>query len=41
MKMSMKSGVLRSVAIVLTCVVVYAVIGKAIGAAIDGMLVVM
>lgn len=41
MKMIMKSGVLKSVAIVLACVVVYAVIGEAIGAAIDGMLVVM
>jgi len=41
MKMSMKSGVLRSVAIVLACVVVYVVIGKTMGAAIDGMHVVM
>ena len=41
MKMIMKSGVLKSVAIVLACVVVYVVIGKAIGAAMDGMPVVM
>lgn len=41
MKMMMKSGVLQSVAIVLACVVVYVVIGKAIGVAIDGMQVVM
>ena len=41
MKMSMKYGVLRSVAIVLACVVVYVVIGKTMGAAIDGMHVVM
>ena len=41
MKMSMKSGVLQSVAIVLACVVVYIVIGKVIGVAMDGMQVVM
>ena len=41
MKMMMKSGVLQSVAIVLACVVVYVVIGKAIGAAMDGMQVMM
>ena len=41
MKMIMKSGVLQSVAIVLACVVVYVVIGKALGAAMDGMRVVM
>ena len=41
MKMIMKSGVLKAVAIVLACVVVYVVIGKAIGAAMDGMQVVM
>ena len=41
MNMSINSGVLRSVAIVLACVVVYVVIGKTMGAAIDGMHVVM
>ena len=41
MKMMMKSGVLQSVAIVLACVVVYVVIGKAVGAAMDGMQVMM
>ena len=41
MKMMMKSGVLQSVAIVLACVVVYVVIGKALGAAMDGMQVMM
>lgn len=41
MKMMMKPGVLQSVAIVLACVVVYVVIGKTIGAAMDGMQVAM
>ncbi len=41
MKMIMKSGVLKSVAIVLACMTMYVVIGKVIGVAIDGMRVMM